>query len=159
MNDEFFDEANSDELQCPVCNAIVEPGGLDWCPHYLATLCDGALIFEVDSMRPLQQTAESIRSHASELEADAPERLEAMQARMSHCELTQVAIGGEDPLQALLRIDDDVVALGPFETEGMLGDASHYYFSQVGQQRWIMLQKPRLEALDAALVRLMEQDD
>ena len=156
MNDESVHVNNVDEPHCPVCSATVEPGALDWCPHYLVTLCDGELILEVDAMRSLQQTAKNIRSYISELEADAPERLEAMQARMPHCELTQVAIGGEDPLQALLRMDGDVVAVGPFETEGMLGDANHYYFSWSGQQRWITLQKPRLEALDAALVRLME---
>ena len=157
MNDEFVYEANSDEVQCPVCKTTVEPGALDWCPHYLATLCDGVLVFEVDAMRALQQAAENIRSHTSELEADTPERWEAMEAQLPHSDLTHAVIGGEDPLQALLRMDDDVVTLGPCETEGVLGDVSHYHFARSGQQRWTALQRPQLEALEGALARLMEQ--
>lgn len=159
MSEEVTEERSSEGPQCPFCRALIDPGALDWCPHYLCALCDGQLIFEVDALEPLQQAAVRVCSRIAEIEADRPVQLGLMPEQIPDNALAEALMDGEHPLQALLRLDQSVVMVGPFETDGMLGDTSHCYFAPSGHHHWVATQRPRLDALEATLARLLESGE
>jgi hypothetical protein len=138
---------------------LIDPGALEWCPHYLCALCDGQLIFEADALEPLQQAAVRVCSRIAELEAARPEHLGLMFEQIPDDALAEALTDGEHPLLALLRLDQSVVVVGPLETDGILGDTSHCYFAPSGHHHWVETQKPRLDALEATLARLLESGE
>jgi hypothetical protein len=105
------------------------------------------MIFEVDGLRPPLQSAERVLSQIVEVEADGREPLGRLSEQIRDDALAKALVDREHPLQALLRFDQDVVMVGPFETDGMLTDTNHYYFVASGHQPWVTTQKPRLDAL------------
>jgi hypothetical protein len=155
-DEEMSEERDPEDLECPFCKEIILPGALEWCSHYLCSQCDSQLICDDAILLPLQEVSERVDSLVAELDADMPEQLDAILKHSADKPLASAVMGGERPLEALLRLDGDVTASGPFVTEGMLSDSNLYFFTPIGHRQWIKSQKPRIDALEAIVARLVK---
>ena len=147
MTDEAGEDLEDGQERCPVCGLVICPGAMEFCPHYLWSIWDGQLIWEIETAAELKTLAGNFVEMIDDAADDG--WLDGIVAAFRDCgsdDFADLAIEAEGLSDEDVLNDRRLMAGEYRETGGMLSGSGCSIFAPLPADSWIKSKKAELRA-------------